>query len=186
MEGSVCPAPTLLALKHKYHFCLLVDEAHSLMAIGSQGRGSFNQWQDDGYDCPFKSIDIMVFTLSKSFGCTGGFVLANGVLASQLRVQEAKGIDAKTEKLSTIILLRVLGVLKKPKLVQHRMKLLREKAEYVANELRAAGCRVSSSQGSPSICFPIGSIRQCVYFHGEAQRLGIALAAGVPPATPVW
>ena len=66
MEGSVSPGPSLLALKKIYQFSLLVDEAHSFMALGSMGRGSFNYWQDAGYECPLRSVDVMSCMFSKS------------------------------------------------------------------------------------------------------------------------
>ena len=156
MEGSISPGPAILALKRIYNFSLLIDEAHSFMAMGSYGKGSFNHWQDAGYDCPLNSIDVMSCMFSKSVGCTGGFVLANGPFAGELKTQGKKLINGKIEKLSTIILLRILGLLRKPMLIQHRMNLVQEKAAYVARALSAAGCKILSSPGSAIICFPVG------------------------------
>lgn len=186
MEGSISPGPALLALKRIYNFCLLIDEAHSFMAMGSHGCGSFNQWQDAGYDCPLRYVDIMSCMFSKSVGCTGGCVLANGAFASELQVQGEKLINNKIEKLSTIILLRILSLLRKPMLIQQRMSLVNEKAAYVASALSAAGCKILSSPGSAIICFPVGTVRQVALFHGEAMRMGMAIVGGVPPATPMW
>jgi serine palmitoyltransferase len=186
MEGSISPGPALVALKRAYKFALLVDEAHSFMALGSAGRGSFNHWEDAGYECSTSEVDIMSCMFSKSVGCTGGFVLANGIFANELRNQgdalEARGV----ETLSTIVLLRILGLLRKPLLIRHRMRMVREKAEYVAQALRSAGCRVLSSPGSAVICFPVGTVSQVAIFHGEATKMGVALAGAGPPATPIW
>lgn len=156
MEGSISPSPAILALKRVYNFCLLIDEAHSFMALGSAGKGSFNHWQDAGYDCPLRSVDVMSCMFSKSVGCTGGFVLANGLFARELQDQGKKLIIRGIEKLSTIVLLRILGLLRKPMLVQYRMNLVQEKAAYVARALSAAGCKILSSPGSAIICFPVG------------------------------
>jgi len=156
MEGSISPGPSLLALKKVYGFALLVDEAHSFMALGSAGRGSFNHWEDAGYDCPMSEVDVMSCMFSKSVGCTGGFALGNGLFAAELR-EQGKAIDARgVETLSTIVLLRILGLLRKPLLIQHRMRMVRDKAEYVAQALVAAGLCVLSSPGSAIICFPVG------------------------------
>ncbi len=156
MEGSISPSPAILALKRVYKFCLLIDEAHSFMALGSAGKGSFNHWQDAGYDCPLSSVDVMSCMFSKSVGCTGGFVLANGLFARELQDQGKKLIIRGIEKLSTIVLLRILGLLRKPMLIQHRMNLVQEKAAYAARALSAAGCKILSSPGSAIICFPVG------------------------------
>lgn len=156
MEGSVSPGPAILALKRVFNFSLLIDEAHSFMAMGSYGKGSFNHWQDAGYDCPFSSVDVMSCMFSKSVGCTGGFVLANGPFAKELQRQGEKLINGKLEKLSTIILLRILGLLRKPMFIRHRMSLLQEKAAYVTGALSEAGCNILSSPKSAIICFPVG------------------------------
>ncbi|CAF3467033.1 unnamed protein product [Rotaria sp. Silwood1] len=39
MEGSLCKLPEIVAFKKKYKAYLYVDEAHSIGAIGSYGRG---------------------------------------------------------------------------------------------------------------------------------------------------
>ncbi|KAL9590199.1 MAG: hypothetical protein Q9203_001011 [Teloschistes exilis] len=186
MEGSIPPGPAILALKEVYRFCLLIDEAHSFMALGSNGRGSFNHWQDAGYRCPMDGVDVMSCMFSKSVGCTGGFVLANGPFALELRRQGEVLTTRGIEKLSTIVLLRILGLLRKPLFIQHRMRLVKEKAGYVARALTAAGCKVLSSTGSAIVCFPVGTVRQVALFHGEAMKHGMAIVGGVPPATPLW
>ena len=156
MEGSISPGPAILALKEVYKFCLLIDEAHSFMALGSHGRGSFNHWQDAGYCCPMNKVDVMSCMFSKSVGCTGGFVGANGPFAAELDRQGEILTTRGIERLSTIVLLRILGLLRKPLLIQERMGLVHEKAKYVAGALTAAGCKVLSSAGSAIICFPVG------------------------------
>ena len=150
------PAPALIALKRIYNFCLLVDEAHSFMSIGSAGRGTFNRWQDLGYDCPLNGADVMTFTFSKGVSSTGGFALANGIHADALRKQSQTLDSRGTESLSTVVLLRFLSILMKPNLVEERMRIVLEKSTYVAAKLKEAGLRVLSAPGSPMICFPVG------------------------------
>ncbi len=150
------PAPALIALKKVYNFCLLVDEAHSFMSIGSAGRGTFNRWQDLGYDCPFDGADVMTFTFSKGVSSTGGFALASGIHADALRKQGQALNTRGVESLSTVVLLRFLSILMKPKLVEERMRIVLEKSNYVAAKLKEAGLRVLSAPGSPMICFPVG------------------------------
>lgn len=196
--------PMVVALKRIYSFILLVDEAHSFMAMGSSGKGSFNHWQDAGYDCPMNAIDVMSVMFSKSVGCTGGCVLANGsLLADELRRQGETLEHNKVEKLSTITLLRISSLLRKPMLIEERMRSLREKATYVARELSRAGCKMLSSPSSAIICLPVGvyvplrfvcfmlsvlqgTMRQVALFHNEAKRMGIAIVGAGPPATPIW
>ena len=156
MEGGISPGPALLALKEIYGFCLLIDEAHSFISLGSSGRGSFNHWQDLGYDCPLSKVDILVTSLSKGISCDGGFAVANGPFAKELRLQDKAWAARGADTLPTILLLRFLSILNKPLLVQERMRLVRDKARYVTAKLREAGLRVVSAPGSPIICFPVG------------------------------
>ena len=203
MQGSISPGPAILALKRIYNFSLLIDEAHSFMALGSSGKGSFNHWQDLGYECPLSQVDVMVCTFSKSFGCLGGLVLANGSFANALHKQGEEITRQGGEKLSTTVSLRILSLLRKPLLIQDRMRLIQEKAGYVAKALSSAGCKILSSPGSAIVCFPVGqwdlspemcfsltgllgTVRQVAVFHGEAMKRGMAIVGGVPPATPMW
>lgn len=181
------PAPAILALKKIYNFTLLVDEAHSFMSIGSKGRGTFNRWQDLGYDCPYNGADFMTFTFSKGVSSTGGFGLAYGAVnANALRAQGEMIYSKGVESLSSVVLLRFLSILMKTKLVEERMRIVLEKSEYVADRLREAGLRVLAAQGSPMICFPVGTVRQIKLFYEEAMKEGLATIGGVPPATPLW
>lgn len=159
MEGVVSPGPALLALKRLYGFCLLIDEAHAFMSMGSGGRGSFEWWQNRGYDCPLSDADIITATLSKSVGCTGGFVAANGICAQQLRLQDELLSHEGAESLSTVALVRTLSLLKKTRLIEYRMRQLKAKAGFVLQRLTEAGCKVLSSPDSAIICFPVGELQ---------------------------
>ncbi|KAL4954542.1 a-oxoamine synthase fum8 [Aspergillus filifer] len=186
MEGSVPPIPAILALKKVYGFSLLVDEAHSFMALGSMGKGSLNYWEDAGFTCPMSEVDLMSAMFSKAVGCTGGMVLANGIFATELRKQAAARDARGVETLSTVVLLRILNLLRKPLLIKYRMRMIREKARYVAEGLRKSGLQVLSSPGAAIVVFPAGTVSQATNFHTHAVSLGLAVTAGGPPATPLW
>ena len=53
---------------------LYLDEAHSIGAMGSTGRGVCEHWGVDPAD-----IDIMMGTFTKSFGSAGGYIAADHV-----------------------------------------------------------------------------------------------------------
>src|SRR2546430_15775114 len=69
MEGTMCNLPALVELKKRYKFYLFVDEAHSIGALGPSGRGVC-----DYFSIPPEDVDILMGTLTKSFGATGGYV----------------------------------------------------------------------------------------------------------------
>ncbi|KAF5269053.1 hypothetical protein FOXYS1_48 [Fusarium oxysporum] len=163
---------------------LMITQGNKQLISG--GRGSFEWWQARGYDCPLQEIDIMTGTLSKSVGCIGGFVSANGLYAAELERQRTLQHQNGAETLSTVVLVRILSLINKPKFIQERMTTLERKASFVADCLAQAGCDILSSYGSPVVCFPVGTIQQASRFHEEAMERGFAVACGVPPATPLW
>jgi serine palmitoyltransferase len=67
MEGTMVDLPGILNLKDTYKFFLYVDEAHSIGALGPQGRGVCDYFGID----PCR-VDILMGTLTKSFGANGG------------------------------------------------------------------------------------------------------------------
>jgi serine palmitoyltransferase len=74
MEGSLCRLPEIIELKKKYKAYLYVDEAHSIGAMGSRGRGVVDYWNVDPND-----IDIHMGTFTKSFGSAGGYLAGKKV-----------------------------------------------------------------------------------------------------------
>lgn len=90
MEGTIADLPGLLRLRKKYKFYLFVDEAHSIGALGyvnllcflvswevitvhsPRGRGICDYFNVDPSE-----VDILMGTLTKSFGANGGYVAAD-------------------------------------------------------------------------------------------------------------
>ena len=97
MEGSLVNLPALLQLKRRYkvsilacwrvrsddsQFYLYVDEAHSIGAIGPNGRGVCDYFGADP-----REIDILMGTFTKSFGAAGGYVSGSKELIDRLRIR---------------------------------------------------------------------------------------------------
>ena len=66
--------PEVVALKKKYKAYIFLDEAHSIGAMGPNGRGVTDYFGVDPAD-----IDIMMGTFTKSFGAAGGYIAASEV-----------------------------------------------------------------------------------------------------------
>ena len=71
MDGDIVDLPRMIELKKKHSTWLLLDEAHSIGALGATGRGLCEYTGVDPND-----IDLIIGTLSKSFASCGGFVCA--------------------------------------------------------------------------------------------------------------
>jgi hypothetical protein len=74
MEGSIVKLPEVIELKKKYQAYLYLDEAHSIGAMGPNGRGVTDYFGIDP-----KDVDIMMGTFTKSFGSAGGYIAASEV-----------------------------------------------------------------------------------------------------------
>lgn len=74
MEGSVVKLPEVIALKKKYKAYIYLDEAHSVGAMGPNGRGVV-----DYFGCDPNDVDIMMGTFTKSFGSSGGYIAGSKV-----------------------------------------------------------------------------------------------------------
>ncbi|VEU19511.1 DEKNAAC100321 [Brettanomyces naardenensis] len=81
MEGEYCDLPALVSLKEKYHASLFIDEAHSIGALGEHGRGICEY-----FGISASRVDIMMGTLTKSFGAAGGYIAADQWIIDRLRV----------------------------------------------------------------------------------------------------
>ncbi|MBI4544270.1 MAG: pyridoxal phosphate-dependent aminotransferase family protein [Gemmatimonadetes bacterium] len=69
MDGDQAPLAEIIELKRRHGAFLLVDEAHSIGAIGATGRGVCEAQGIDAAD-----IDILTGSLSKAIPSSGGFV----------------------------------------------------------------------------------------------------------------
>lgn len=79
MDGDVMDLPTTSALCKRYGARLMVDEAHSIGALGATGHGI-----EEHFDM-YGSIDIKMGTLSKSIPSIGGYCAAEHDLVDYLR-----------------------------------------------------------------------------------------------------
>ena len=82
MDGDIPDLRRLLALKARFGFWLMVDEAHSLGCIGPTGKGVREIYGVSGSE-----IDIWMGTLSKTLGSTGGYVAGNAALIDIIKYE---------------------------------------------------------------------------------------------------
>jgi glycine C-acetyltransferase len=136
MAGDLGKLREIVALKKKYSFRLLVDDAHGFGTMGKTGRGTGEHLgvQDD--------IDIYFATFAKAFAGIGGFIASDREVITYLMYNLRSQIYAKSLPVAMTI-----GALKRLDIIrtepQHRQKLwiivnalqkgLREKGFNIGN-----------------------------------------------------
>ena len=79
MDGDMCDLPALRRICDEYGARLMVDEAHSVGALGATGHGIEEHFDMEG------SIDIKMGTLSKAIPSVGGYVAGDRKLVNFLK-----------------------------------------------------------------------------------------------------
>ena len=79
MDGDILNLPEFLDICEEYQLFSMVDEAHSTGVIGETGHGIREYWNEK------RHVDILMGTLSKSFGGEGGYVAGETRLIDYLR-----------------------------------------------------------------------------------------------------
>jgi len=87
MEGSIAKLPEIIALKKRYKAYLYLDEAHSMGAMGPNGRGVC-----DYFGCDPRDVDILMGTFTKSFASAGGYIAGRKKLIDHLRVNSHSAV----------------------------------------------------------------------------------------------
>jgi glycine C-acetyltransferase len=125
MVGDLGKLDEIVALKKKFNFRLLVDDAHGFGTMGATGAGTGEHFgvQDD--------IDVYFSTFAKSMAGIGGFVAANKDVIDFLTYNLRSQIFAKSLPMPM-----TLGALKRLEMLQ-TMPELRENLWTVVNALQS-------------------------------------------------
>ncbi|KAL8590336.1 hypothetical protein ACOMHN_006452 [Nucella lapillus] len=150
MEGSIVQLPEVLRLKRKYKAYIYLDEAHSVGAIGSRGRGVVDYFGLDPRD-----IDIMMGTFTKSFGSCGGYIAGTKKLINHLRVQSHSAIYSST--MSAPITQQVISTMNiimghtNAQEGRRRIEQLRWNTRYFRQRLEEKGFILYGNKDSPVV-----------------------------------
>ncbi|RDW94851.1 serine palmitoyltransferas-like protein 2 [Coleophoma crateriformis] len=184
MEGTMCDLPGLLELKAKYKFSLFVDEAHSIGALGPRGRGVCDYFGIDPSE-----IDILMGTLTKSFGANGGYVAAEKHIIDKLRVTNAGTIYGEAP--TPPVLMQILSALKiitgelAPGQGEERLQRIAFNSRYLRLGLKRLGFIVYGHDDSPIIPIVLFNPAKMPAFSHEMLRRKISVVIVGYPATPL-
>jgi 8-amino-7-oxononanoate synthase len=82
MDGDVAPLDKICELAKKYNAMVMIDEAHAVGVLGENGAGAMEHFRLK----TSRDVTVVMGTLSKTIGCTGGYVVGSKKLIKYLRV----------------------------------------------------------------------------------------------------
>jgi len=127
-----------------------VDEAHSIGALGPHGRGVC-----DYYGIDPDEVDILMGTLTKSFGAAGGYIAANQDIIDHLKLTNHATLYA--ESMTPIVLQQVYTSMSiimgedGTNEGQERLERLAFNARYLSTNLRRLGFIIYGDRDSPIV-----------------------------------
>jgi glycine C-acetyltransferase len=137
MSGNQGALKDIVALKSKYQFRLLVDDAHGFGTMGKTGAGTGEaQGCQDG-------IDIYFSTFAKSMASIGAFISSESQVIDYLRYNMRSQIFAKSLPMPLVI-----GALKRLELLRTKPELkdrLWEIAGKLQNSLKENGFNIGTT-----------------------------------------
>ncbi|KAK0736814.1 pyridoxal phosphate-dependent transferase [Apiosordaria backusii] len=184
MEGTMVDLPGVLALKKKYKFFLYVDEAHSIGALGPRGRGVCDYFGVDPAE-----IDILMGTLTKSFGANGGYVAADKHIIDKLRSTNAATLLGESPAPS--VLMQILASLRiitgelAPGQGEERLQRIAFNSRYLRLGLKRLGYIVYGHDDSPIIPIMLYHPAKIAAFSHEMLKRKISVVVVGYPATPL-
>ncbi|AWU78155.1 hypothetical protein CAS74_003038 [Pichia kudriavzevii] len=184
MEGTYCNLPELVRLRDKYKFYLFVDEAHSIGAVGKRGRGICEYYGID----PNK-IDLLMGTLTKSFGAAGGYVSGDKKIIDRLRLDITAQTYSETippavlQQISTS--LRIIAGELNGNEGQLRLQRITFNSRYLRLGLKRLGFIVYGADDSPVVPLLLYNPAKMPAFSRMMLDRGIAVVIVGYPATDV-
>jgi 8-amino-7-oxononanoate synthase len=187
MDGTVADLSALSEIARDCSAVLVADEAHGSGVFGENGRGVCEL---QGMEA---QVPIRIGTLSKAFGCLGGFVAGSAELGEWLwNTGRSQFFSTALPPAVLAAADAALGVIRcepeRRERVQSRSRFLRERlyergVSVLCHPGGASGCRLSPP-GSPIIAVPFGDSGQVLEASRRLFASGLVIPAIRPPTVP--
>ncbi|MFA5505724.1 MAG: aminotransferase class I/II-fold pyridoxal phosphate-dependent enzyme [Vulcanimicrobiota bacterium] len=178
MDGDYPDLPGLIALQKKYHFILMVDEAHSLGVLGETGRGI----------AELQSVDrrqgdiIWMGTLSKSLASCGGYLAGSAQFINFLKHSLPGFVySVGLTPPNTASALTALKILNRE---PERVEKLRKVSNHFGNLLKEAGLDTGSCAGIAVFPVFLDDPHETMRVNEQLHLAGVEGSGIVYPAVP--
>ena len=160
MTGNMGDLKGIVALKGKYNFRILVDDAHGYGTLGATGAGA---GEEQGVQ---DQIDVYFSTFAKSMAGIGAFVCGDPEVMEYLKYNMRSQIFAKSLPMSFVkgMLKRLELLRSKPELKENLWKI----ATALQNGLKERGFNIGTTQSAVTPVYLKGGV-------GEAAALAMDL-----------
>ena len=177
MRGQQGKLKEIVALKQKYNFRLLVDDAHGFGTLGKTGAGAGEEQEcQDG-------IDVYFSTFAKSMASIGAFVAADKDIIDFLKYNLRSQMFAKS-----LPMLLVKGALKRLEMLRTMPELkdkLWENVDYLQNGLKEKGFNIGDTNTCVTPVYLEGSIPEAMVMVNDLrENYSIFLSIVVYPVIP--
>ncbi|MGC1204020.1 MAG: aminotransferase class I/II-fold pyridoxal phosphate-dependent enzyme [Flavobacteriaceae bacterium] len=177
MRGEQGRLKEIVALKKKFNFRFLVDDAHGFGTLGKTGAGAGEEQgvQDD--------IDVYFATFAKSMASTGAFIAADQEIIDYLKYNLRSQMFAKSLQMQlTVGALKRLEMLKTmPELKENLWKIV----DALQSGLKARGFDIGTTQSCVTPVYLKGSIPEAMALVRDLrENYGIFCSIVVYPVIP--
>jgi len=177
MRGEQGRLKEIVALKKKYDFRFLVDDAHGFGTLGKTGAGA---GEEQGVQ---DQIDVYFATFAKSMASTGAFIAADQEIINYLKYNLRSQMFAKSLQMQL-----VEGALKRLDMIR-TMPELREKlwqnVNALQNGLKKRGFDIGTTQSCVTPVYLKGSIPEAMALVKDLrENYGIFCSIVVYPVIP--
>lgn len=184
MEGEYCNLPEMVRLRNKYHIYLFVDEAHSIGALGETGRGICEYYGIDP-----SNIDIMMGTLTKSFGAAGGYVAADQWIIDRMRIDISSNFYGESPSPGVLAQIQTSMKIIDGKLNgnegKERLQRIAFNSRYFRLGLKRLGFIVYGNEDAPVIPMLLYTPAKMPAASRMFLKYGVAIVIVGYPATPI-
>ena len=177
MRGQQGKIKEIVAMKEKFNFRLLVDDAHGFGTLGKTGAGAGEeQGCQDG-------IDVYFSTFAKSMANIGAFIAADKDIIDYLKYNLRSQMFAKA-----LPMIQTIGSLKRLQLLRDHPELkdkLWENVNALQTGLRSRGFNIGDTNTCVTPVYLEGSVPEAMVMVNDLrENYGIFLSIVIYPAIP--
>ena len=177
MSGNMGDLSSIVDLKKKYNFRLLVDDAHGFGTMGKTGAGA---GEEQGVQ---DQIDLYFSTFAKSMASIGAFVSGDSDILDNLRYKLRSQIFAKSLPMPIVV-----GNLKRLELIQNSTKF-KDKLWQIVNAIqdgfKSNDFNIGTTQSPVTPIVLKGDVYECINVIKDLRsEYGIFCSGVIYPVVP--